>query len=61
MILQKDAPIMKPLDAPEKRPSVISAVELPNPAPIKAAVGPVHEMIRTVSPGQKCDRTQHLQ
>jgi len=36
----KDQPIMKPLLAPENRPSVINAVEFPNPAPIKAAVGP---------------------
>ena len=34
------APMMKPRDAPEKRPSVISAVEPASPAPINAAVGP---------------------
>ena len=34
-------PMINPLDAPEKRPSVMRAVELPRPAPIKAAVGPV--------------------
>lgn len=38
--------MMKPLDAPEKRPSVISAVELPSPAPMRAAVGPVRNGIR---------------
>lgn len=32
--------MINPLDAPEKRPSVMRAVELPRPAPIKAAVGP---------------------
>jgi hypothetical protein len=33
---------MKPRDAPEKRPSVISAVEPASPAPINAAVGPLY-------------------
>ena len=32
-------PIMKPWDPPEKRPSVMSATSLPNPAPIIALVG----------------------
>lgn len=32
---------MKPRLAPEKRPSVINAVELAKPAPAMAPVGPV--------------------
>lgn len=39
--------MMNPLDAPENRPSVMRAVELPSPAPIKAAVGPV------IKPGER--------
>jgi hypothetical protein len=33
-------PMIKPRDAPEKRPSVMSAVEPARPAPINAPVGP---------------------
>ena len=58
---REDAPMMKPLEAPEKRPSVINAVELPKPAPIKAAVGPVRKMVKIAASSQKHDRTQHLQ
>lgn len=51
--LKCDTPMINPLDAPEKRPSVIRAVELPRPAPIRAAVGPV------VKPNERTIRVNH--
>jgi hypothetical protein len=41
--------MMKPRDAPEKRPSVISAVEPASPAPINAAVGPLYPKMTVTS------------
>ena len=49
LLCRATVPMIKPCDAPEKRPSVISAVDPASPAPINAPVGPCAQQAKSAT------------